>query len=302
MPQADQSVANASFPTVRTDINANLLALFSNNSGSTAPTVTVAHMDWIQITGASTATWYKRNSANNAWITVATVSGSTISFEGTLPAQASQSGKFLTTNGTVASWATVTASGRLLRAPQMLTSGTSYTAPANCVAIYVEAVGGGGGGSGGIVGGSAGSGSGGGSSAYCAKYFTVTPLTSYTYAIGAGGAGGSVNSNGGAGGATTFTVGGTTISAGPGGGGVAIGLGGSGGSAANGDINAAGSSGGSSYNNVGIGGASFFGGGGALVSGGAGGAGSVGGGGAGGDDFNVGGTGGNGLIRIWEYS
>lgn len=290
MPQADQSVANASFPTVRTDINANLAALFSNNSGSTAPTVTVAHMDWIQITGASTATWYKRNAANNAWITVATISGNTISFEGTLPAQASQSGKFLTTNGTVASWATVTAGGRLLRAPQMLTSGTSYTAPANCVAIYVEAVGGGGGGGGRQ---NLDYGTGGGSGAYSAKYFTVTPFASYTYAVGAGGAGGSVNFSGGAGGATTFTVGGTTISAGGGSGGyvgsVSTVIGGSGGSAANGDINAAGS--GASL----TGAASFFGGGAAFN-----GAGSTGGGGGGGIDG--GGAGGAGLIRIWEYS
>jgi len=297
MPQADQLVANASFPTVRTDINDNLAALFSNNSGSDAPTFTVAHMDWIEITGASTATWHKRNSANSSWITVATVSGNTISFEGTLPAQASQGGKFLTTNGTVASWATVTAGGRLLRAPQVLTSGTSYTAPANCVAVYIEAIGGGGGGGGRQ---NFDYGTGGGSGAYCAKYFTVTPFASYTYAIGAGGAGGSVGFPGGNGGTTTFTVGGTTISAGGGGGGYVGGgtvfgsstavIGGAGGSAANGDINAAGSSGESL-----IGAASFFGGGAAFS-----GAGSTGGGGGGGS--NGGGAGGAGLIRIWEYS
>jgi hypothetical protein len=293
--QADQMVENASFPAVRAEINLNLKALFTNNSGSLAPGVTEPHMDWVQETGASTATWYRRNSANNSWITVATVSGNTISFEGTLPAQASQSGKFLTTNGTVASWATVTAGGRLLRAPQMLISGTSYTAPANCVAVYIEAIGGGGGGGGRQ---NFDYGTGGGSGAYCAKYFTVTPFASYTYAIGAGGAGGSVGFSGGDGGNTTFTVGGTTISAGGGGGGYVGGgfgssttvIGGAGGSAANGDINAAGSSGESL-----IGAASFFGGGAAFD-----GAGSTGGGGGGGS--NGGGAGGAGLIRIWEYS
>jgi len=301
MPQADQLVANASFPTVRTDINDNLAALFSNNSGSGAPTFTVAHMDWIEITGASTATWYRRNSANNSWITVATVSGNTISFEGTLPAQASQGGKFLTTNGTVASWATVTAGGRLLRAPQVLTTGTSYTAPANCVAVYIEAIGGGGGGGGRY---STLHGGGGGSGAYCAKYFTVTPFASYTYAIGAGGAGGSVNFSGGDGGTTTFSAGGTTISAGGGtGGGAPVfegtgAAGGFGGSASNGDINAAGSNGtvGIGNDSFSSGGSSFFGGGGAYSS-----AGSVGGGGGGGV-IGAGGAGGAGLIRIWEYS
>jgi hypothetical protein len=48
MAQADQTVQNATFPTVRADINSNLAALFSANSGSTAPTTTVAFQDWIR--------------------------------------------------------------------------------------------------------------------------------------------------------------------------------------------------------------------------------------------------------------
>ena len=309
MPQADRFVDNALFPAVRDDINNNLAALFSNNSGSTAPTSTVAHMDWIEITGDTTATWKKRNSANNAWITVATISGSTIAFEGTLPAQASQSGKFLTTNGTTASWATVTVGGRLLRAPQMLTSGTSYTAPANCVAIYVEAVGGGGGGgssdnafSGSNAGG------GGGAGGYCAKYFTVVATVAYAYALGAGGV------TDGAGGSTTFTVGGTTITAGGGGGGGSGGgaaEGGAGGTCANGDININGGGGGAGgpISASGSGGNSFFGGGAPGPAGNATGvAGALGGGGGsggsriGGTGGKSGGAGGAGLIRIWEYS
>jgi hypothetical protein len=311
MPQADQSVANASFPAVRTDINLNFAALFSNNSGDSAPTVTAAHMDWIQITGASTATWYKRNSGNNAWITVATISGSTISFEGTLPAQASQSGKFLTTNGTVASWAAITAGGRLLRAPQTLTSGTSYTAPANCNAIYVEAVGGGGGGAGTV---GAGGGGGGGAGGYCAKYFAVVPAVTYTYTIGAGGTAGTAGGagvSGGTGGSTTFTVGATTITSGGGGGGASESSGGAGGACTNGDINISGGGGGAGGGAPpsGNGGNSFFGGGGAgqsaLTAGIAGIAGIAGSGGSGGASTGAnaaGGAGGAGLIRIWEYS
>ena len=40
MAQADQDVANANGQTVRTDINGNLDALFTNNSGNSAPSVT----------------------------------------------------------------------------------------------------------------------------------------------------------------------------------------------------------------------------------------------------------------------
>ena len=147
MAQADQTVQNATFPTVRADINNNLAALFTDSSGATAPTVTVAFQDWIDTSGANPL-WKKRNAANNAWITIGTISASTIAFEGTLPSQTGNAGEYLTTDGTDASWASITAAGQLLRAPQVLTSGTTYTTPANCTSIYVEAIGGGGGGSG----------------------------------------------------------------------------------------------------------------------------------------------------------
>ena len=47
-------------------------------------------------------------------------------------------------DGTTQATAASAAAGTLLRAPQVLTSGTSYTAPSNCTKIYVELVGGGG--------------------------------------------------------------------------------------------------------------------------------------------------------------
>jgi hypothetical protein len=92
MAQADQTVQNATFPTVRADINNNLAALFTDSSGSTAPTVTVAFQDWIDTSGANPL-WKKRNAANNAWITIGTISASTIAFEGasTLPSQSGNS-------------------------------------------------------------------------------------------------------------------------------------------------------------------------------------------------------------------
>ena len=104
MAQADQTVQNATFPTVRADINNNLAALFTDSSGATAPSVTVAFQDWIDTSGASPL-WKKRNAANNAWITLGTISASTIALEGALPSQTGNAGEYLTTNGTVASWA-----------------------------------------------------------------------------------------------------------------------------------------------------------------------------------------------------
>jgi hypothetical protein len=301
MAQADQTVQNATFPTVRADINNNLAALFTDSSGATAPTVTVAFQDWIDTSGANPL-WKKRNAANNAWITVATITGSAIAFEGTLPSQTGNAGEYLTTDGTVASWASITAAGKLLRAPQVLTSGTTYTTPANCTSIYVEAIGGGGGGGGTS---SAGAGGGGGAGGYCAKYFTVVAAVSYTYAIGAGGAANS------AGGSTTFTVGGTTITAGGGARGLTESNGGAGGTCTNGDMNIAGGGGGGGRNQGiydppgGAGGNSFFGGGAPGPSNSNGFAGTSGGGGSGGSSGSStrsGGAGGAGLIRIWEFS
>ena len=84
MAQADQTVQNATFPTVRADINGNLAALFSDSSGNGAPSVTVAFQDWIDTSGAD-AVWKKRNAANNAWLTVATFLGSGLSLGGFPP-------------------------------------------------------------------------------------------------------------------------------------------------------------------------------------------------------------------------
>lgn len=224
------------------------------------------------------------------------------------------SGQVLTSGGPSAnvSWAASASTGRLLRAPQVLTSGTSYTTPAGCTGIYVEAVGGGGGGgtsSGTFNNPSAGSG--GGSGAYCAKYFTVTASTAYAYAIGAGGTGGQPGGN------TTFTVGGTTINAGLGAGSATAGSTGlvvsQGGVALNGDLNVRGNAGGVGHGNSttpahgGHGGPSFFGGGGKGGNGSESGQnGTLGGGGGGDADSSsssfTGGTGGAGVIRIWEFA
>lgn len=202
--------------------------------------------------------------------------------------------------------------GRLLRAPQVLTSGTSYTTPAGCTSIYVELVGGGGAGGSMVNTTNSRSGAGGGAGGYAAKYFTVTASTAYTYAVGA------------AGGNTTFTVGATTVTANAGSAGGTssntsyAAIGGAGGTATNGDINVTGGTGisggissGTGLNFAGgNGGASYFGGGGigGTPGSGAGGNGTAyGSGGGGGSTTNVGGngsggSGAQGVIRIWEYA
>jgi hypothetical protein len=116
----------------------------------------------------------------------------------------------------------VAASGTLIRAPQVLTSGTSYTTPAGCNHILIEMIGGGGGG-GGCPGSSTGTsyGGGGGSSVFAVKYATVSPLTAYTYAIGGLGGGAGGGGNGSAGGTTSISIGGVTYSCSGGGGGLA---------------------------------------------------------------------------------
>jgi hypothetical protein len=236
------------------------------------------------------------------------------------PMSASQgtSGQYLQSAGAGAApvWASVSSSGSLIRAPQILTSGTSYTTPSNCTSIYVECVGGGGG-SGGNAGSPSGSGGGGGGS-YSAKYFTVTGSTSYTYAIGAGGTAGNSSgpSGGGTGGSTTFTVSATTITAAGGVGGVQSNTnatpGSAGGVGSGGDFNFSGGPGGSaslSSNGFGgNGGNSIFGGGGKGSSNAAGNNGVNYGGGAGGPSGGnsasnwVGNIGAQGVIRVWEYT
>ncbi len=164
-------------------------------------------------------------------------------------ASVGSAGQVLTSNGAAAlpSFQTLSATGRLLRAPQTLTTGTSYTTPAGCSAILVQLVGGGGG-----SGKGTGTGGGGGTGGYAEKYFTVSPSTAYSYAIGAGGSSAAVTSqNGSAGGSTTITVSAVTVTAGGGGGGgykgsgsAGTAVGGTGGTCTNGDINTTGNTGG----------------------------------------------------------
>lgn len=200
MAQADQTVQNATFPTVRADINNNLAALFSANSGNTAPTVTVAFQDWIDTSGANPL-WKKRNAANNAWITLGTIDGNEIAFEGTLPDQSGNAGEYLKTDGTDATWEPIVSG---INAADVFASSGNWTCPAGVQKVLVAVIGGGGGGESNVVNSRAGYN--GGAGGYGVGILTVTPSTSYTVTVGAGGAGGSGPNgvNGTAGGTSTF--------------------------------------------------------------------------------------------------
>ena len=181
MAQADQTVQNDTFPTVRADINNNFAALFSNNSGNTAPSTTVAHMDWIDTSGADPI-WKKRNAANNGWITVGTIKTSAIelSAANVLPSQSGNSGKYLTTNGTAASWDAIPTGSNV----EVFTSSGTWTKPSDGTMAYVELWGGGGGG------GRAGNCGGGGGGAYRWGFIPLASLAAtVSVTVGAGGVG-----------------------------------------------------------------------------------------------------------------
>ena len=66
-PQADGVVANGTGSAVRSDINGQLAALFTNHSGSTEPATTYAYQPWAD---TNTNTYKLRNSSNDGWITI----------------------------------------------------------------------------------------------------------------------------------------------------------------------------------------------------------------------------------------
>ena len=282
MAQSDQVVQNATFPSVRADINDNLAALYSQSSGNSAPSVTVAFQPWVD-TSSSPPVWKVRNGSNTAWITVgvldpagfnaggitAIANGGTgastavAALAALLPSQSGNAGKALVTSGSLASWGVV-ASGASL---QVFTASGTYTPTAGKTTFLVMATGGGGGG-GSFVGG-AGSGSGGGGGGTALRLYTATEMGS-SASITIGGGGGPTGS----GGSTIFTPTGTglVITGNGGAGGVTNGRsGGAGGGVSNSIFDTSGGKGGgagavSGGAAAGSGGTSMFGGG--LGSGG----------------------------------
>jgi hypothetical protein len=262
MAQSDQVVQNATFPTVRADINDNLAALYSQNSGNSAPAVTVAFQPWVD-TSSSPPVWKVRNGSNTAWITIgvldpagfnaggvtAIANGGTgattaaLALAALLPSQGGNAGKALVTSGSAASWGVV-ASGASI---QIFTANGTYTPTAGKTTFLVFATGGGGGGGGFTAGGvqtwgGAGAGTG-------LRLYTSTEMgSSATVTIAAGGTVGANGSGsgfntvpptaGGTGGSTSFTPSGTgLVLSGLGGGGGVTNVVGVGGGTTNSSIN-----------------------------------------------------------------
>ena len=106
MAQQDYDIVNASGAAVRADINAQLDAVASNNSGGSEPTTTFPYQWWAD---TSSNTLKLRNGANSSWIVVGTLDTNNLalatlaspSFSGTpsapTPATADDSTKIATT-------------------------------------------------------------------------------------------------------------------------------------------------------------------------------------------------------------
>jgi microcystin-dependent protein len=75
MSQADQNISNDTGSNVRADINSNLSALYSNNSGGAEPSVTTAFMWWADTTNNELKI---RNATDDAFITVGTLSATNL--------------------------------------------------------------------------------------------------------------------------------------------------------------------------------------------------------------------------------
>lgn len=305
MAQADGNIANQAGAQFRADLNNQLLALFTQHSGSASPLTTYAFQPWVD-TSASPAVYKIRNSANTGWITIGTldstfaVGGITpIANGGTgqttasaainalLPTQTGNTDKFLKTDGTAVSWAIAAAGASM----QALTSSGTYTPTAGKTSFLVFCTGGGGGGL------SANTASGAGAGGTAIRLYSLAEMGSS--AVVTVGAGGALNNNGGS---SSFDPAGTGLTITGNGGSkgqavdTAVNVGGAGGGASNGMINAAGQRGGTNghwrntSSNVetysgGSGGASFFGGG-------------PGGGGGSGDGSSAGQ---NGVILVLEF-
>jgi hypothetical protein len=72
MSSHDYVIANDTGANVRADLNLALLAIQSQNSGSSEPSTTYAYQFWADTSG--TPTLKQRNAANNAWINILTLS------------------------------------------------------------------------------------------------------------------------------------------------------------------------------------------------------------------------------------
>lgn len=78
MAQHDYDVANGTGAAVRADINALAQAIASLNSGTSAPSVTIANMLWYDSTNALLKI---RNPGNTAWVLIGAFASSTLTLD-----------------------------------------------------------------------------------------------------------------------------------------------------------------------------------------------------------------------------
>jgi len=131
MPQANptggansERLENVTFPQARIDINDNLEALQTLNSGNSEPSTKAAFMQWLD-TSSDPAVLKIRNAGNTSWVEVGSLSATEYATKGLtaianggtgqvtaaaaiaalLPSQGGNSGKSLTTDGSALSWA-----------------------------------------------------------------------------------------------------------------------------------------------------------------------------------------------------
>lgn len=222
MAQSEQVVNNTNFPAVRAAINDNLAALFSQSSGASGPSVTVAGQTWVD-TSTSPPTWRIMNADNSAWITVGVLgdpedsltfrvggvapianggTGQTTAaaaIAGLLPDQSGNASKALITNGSALAWAAVIGSSF-----EKIDATTTYQLASDKTTLIVIAFGAGGAGGRNSSGG--GGGGAGGSGVLGVLKASEVRATSSNVAVtvGVGGAGRSSNGNGADGGDSSF--------------------------------------------------------------------------------------------------
>ena len=244
MPQANptggansERLENVTFPQARIDLNDNLEALQTLNSGNSEPSTKAAFMQWLD-TSSDPAVLKVRNSTNQSWIEVGSLSttlfkslgvtdvanggtGATTAAAGIaalLPNQSGNSGKALVTDGSALSWAVTNLGAEMTT----FTTSATFTPATGRTGFLVILIGGGGSSGGGRannddVSRPARSGSG-GSGATIIKFYNSTELgANANVTVGAGGAASS--GNGAAGGASSVNPVGTGVTCTAGGGG-----------------------------------------------------------------------------------
>ena len=75
MAQHDYDIANGTGAAVRSDLNAALAAVLTNNSGASSPTTTQAYMLWADTNAGQLKI---RNAANNNWIVIGTLASTNL--------------------------------------------------------------------------------------------------------------------------------------------------------------------------------------------------------------------------------